>query len=193
MLLKSHIRSAALHEAGHIAAAYFVEYACDEVYIDERGNGITRMNYGNDTILAAAIMSSVSWKQMFASLPWQIKINAGPVARRLCCILVAGGVAESIHKHGRYRVGTVQVSLFGTDLDHAQSISQYFQIDLDELTGNIYGIFKSDVFWNTIVCLTKSLIKQRHLDSNEIKLIISKNGLLEYLKTMTDQGDSADD
>ncbi|MDK1119479.1 MAG: hypothetical protein QGM50_11925 [Anaerolineae bacterium] len=192
-LFKSHIRSAALHEAGHVAAAYFAEYSCDEVYIDEGGNGVTKMNYGTDTILATAIMNRDSWQQLFKALPYQIKINAKPIAMRLCCIIVAGGVAESIRKQGRNFKGTAEVELSGPDLNHALSISRHFQINVNELITNIYEIFKLDAFWKMIIGLSKNLVRQRHLSKKDIESIISNEGLLEYLKTINaQQTNSAD-
>ncbi len=193
VLFRSNIRSAALHEAGHIAAAYFAEYSCDEVCIDEGGNGVTVMNYGTDTILATAIMNRGTWQQLYNALPRQIKINAEPVAKRLCCIIVAGGIAESIRAHGRNFKGKMDVELSGPDLNHVQSITQHFNINVTELIANIYEIFTLDAFWNAIMRLSMNLIKQRHLSKNEIESVILKEGLLEYLKTTnTQQSNPAD-
>lgn len=178
------MRSAAFHEAGHIVAAYFADYSCDEAYIDNSGNGMTKMNYGADSILATAIMNRDSWQQLYDALPYQIKINAQPIAMRLCCILLAGSVTETIHNQGRNFKGTVQVELSGPDLNHAQSICRQFQINLEKLTTEIYETFKLDEFWKTIRAISKRLAKQGHLGKKDIESIVSKNGLLEYLKTI---------
>lgn len=186
-MFNSHTRRAALHEAAHVVAAYFAEYSCDEVYIDECGNGATKMIYGEDTLLATAIMNRDSFQQLFNALPYQIKVNAKPVAMRLCCIMIAGSVAESIRKQGRKFKGKAEVELSGPDLTHAESITRHFQIDLNDLITEIYKIFKLDEFWKTIIGLSKSLIRQRRLSKEEIESIISQKGLLEYLNTLNSQ------
>ena len=104
------IRNATLHEAGHIVAAYFAEYSCTRSSIDRKGNGLTIMDYGEDNLLAGAMISR-SWQLLFAGLPNHLKANAQPVAYRLSSILVAGAIAEAIHKHRRNFEGNALVDL----------------------------------------------------------------------------------
>lgn len=184
IFLNSHIRNAALHEAGHIVSAYFAEYSCNESIIDGDGNGMTKMNYGDDAPLAVAILNRNSWQQLFVMLPNHIKENAQPVAMRLCTILFAGGIVEAIHKHGRNFKGIAEVEISGPDLQHALCVCKHFQINSAELIKELYEIFKLNAFWLTTKRLARQLIKQKKLTKIEIETTISEEGFLEYLKTM---------
>lgn len=155
--------------------------------IDDDGNGATQMNYGLDLPLAVAIMNKDNWKQLYNNLPSDVKANATPVAYRLCSILVAGSIAETIHRLGRKYVGRADVELSGPDLQHALSVSTHFQIDLRKLIGQLYEVFKLDPIWRTIMSLSKALIRKRKLTRAEIDDVIAKTKFLKYLETFNDQ------
>jgi hypothetical protein len=178
------IEAAIFHEAAHIVAAYFAGYSCHRTEVDEAGNGNTLMEYGEDTTLVVALMNRDRWQQLYNDLPPSIRVNAEPIAKRLCMILVSGPIAETIRKRGPDYIGKAEVEIGGPDLIHAASLSTQFNMSFDYLIDQIYEILKVDSIWRAVEIIASSLMEKtdKSLNKIEIEKCLDTSGFFESMK-----------
>lgn len=120
-------RAAAVHEAGHIVAAYLVNLSCERVRVNDDGDGQLKIDYGALKQVASVMMSMNICPEFREFLNQQNKEMLSDLANQLCVVLAAGGVAEGICVNGRDYCGMAQVELTGPDLIRAETISNYFE------------------------------------------------------------------
>lgn len=184
----------AYHESGHIIMTYSAEYACDGVTILPNGDGNTTMNYGNDLLLVAALSNFIAEPDIFYGLPEQMRMRVFDVGFPLAFILIAGAVAEAIHRQGGIPDDNLLVELSGPDLERVANINNilaHYNPNhnpefVTESMETVTEIFSNPVVWNTISAIAQAVLVTPNMSLNrqEIETILSNSGYFEYLNAL---------
>lgn len=177
-------QDAAVHEAGHVVAAYLVNFSCEGVQVADNGNGQLKINYGNLKQVASVMMSMNICPEFRDFLRQQNKDMLSDLANQLCVVLVAGGAAECICSNGRDFCGLAQVELTGPDLIRAETISKFFDINLNQTIKDVYEFLKVDVVWTTVTALKEAILMSPNncLGSSDINSVLRSNGYMSFLE-----------
>jgi len=177
-------QDAAVHEAGHVIAAYLVNFSCESVKVADNGNGQLIIDYGNLKQVAIVMMSMNICPEFRDFLHHQNKETLSDLANQLCVVLVAGGVAECVCNNGRDFCGLAQVELSGPDLIRAETISEFFNINLSQTIKDVYEFIKVDVVWKTVTALKEAILSSpnNYLDASDIYNVLQINDYLSFLE-----------
>ena len=180
------LKSAAFHEAGHVVMAYFTGYSCDEMMIEKNGNGMTKMNYGEDHLLITALLNPYSFPPFLKSLPEEQLINVPVIAKRTCSILISGSLSESIFKTKSKNNGQLQVDLTGPDLTKAEQIASIAEFDLDQEMQQLYHVLSANESWTAIKRIAHSVINNssNELSRIEIEETLNQCGYINYINSI---------
>ncbi len=179
----SDIKSASIHEAGHIVIAYFVGFPIDEVCVNSQGDGITKIDFGELNAVATPLISMDICPQFHHYLN---ELNSEPLinlGKRICMILVAGDLAEDIYKNGKNN-GKITLGVSGIDLSRFEAIGRYLKIDFEEILKDIYRVLSNDIVWNSIIALSDSIINNENstLDKDEIFNSLSNSKFFDFIE-----------
>jgi len=176
--------AAAVHEAGHIVAACLVGLYSESVRITESGDGELRINYGELKRVATMMMTMDICPEFLVFLRQLNKDAVSDFAKRLCIVLVAGGIAEEIYRVGPHFSGTAEVELTGPDLTRADAISKQFEIKLDQEMESMYAFIKHDEVWAAVTALKEAILKSANncLNAPDIDRILEISGFKSFLE-----------
>ena len=188
--MKTQIERTAYHECGHVVFGYFTGYYCDELGILPNGNGYSRMDYQDDTMLAAGIINVFKESALFNSLSKEDKSRSPEVAHKVCLIHLAGPIAEHLYLNDR-ALGTMNVELSGPDLERVQDIDAFLRSLIEKhdahylvkCMSNIADLIRSDEYWGAINVLSKKLLESpgRRLSRIEIEEALKEAGFTARL------------
>jgi hypothetical protein len=105
------------------------------------------------------------------------------IAKRVCYILISGGIAENIARHSDFTVSGAQLCLGGSDLTRAAAIAEHFAIDLVIEMKFLYACLKDDRFWRPIDQLANALLasENKRLSRDQICNAMQESGLWEFI------------
>ncbi len=178
------MHNAAVHEAGHIVVSYLVGFSPRSVKITTTGDGGCQIDYGDLENIARIMMAMDICPQFFSILS---QLNSDAVldlAKRLCCILIAGGIAESIYRDGLDFSGKSDIELIGPDLTRAQAISDHYGIQLVEEMKSIYLFLANRKTWGAVTALKDAILNSTNneLDALAIDRISECSGYKAFLQ-----------
>lgn len=181
----------AYHESGHILFAYLCGYYCKEVQLINEGNenGFTSyalIDYGKDSHYASKFMGSDTSISFFNGLALGEKLEAVEVGRRLARIFLGGSVAAAVFNND----GNVQIPL-PMQIDYLDLLRVEFihyiikEVSLDQEEGFIEHGLQEALYtltnvniWDTVVDLAGRLLKENHLDKNDIEECLDEHGII---------------
>ena len=107
----------AFHEAGHAVIGFYMGFEIDYIVLFESdpGSGLTKFDYGEDVLVIAGILNSKKEPSFFNSVPSEIRARTLQVTTKICCTLIAGSVAEAIHKQGIEYNGELEIGFADPD------------------------------------------------------------------------------
>jgi len=161
-------QTVAFHESGHAIIGYYMGYQIDDIklLIEEPGTGWTKINYGEDTLIITGILNAIEVPDFFNSLSQEIRSRTPEVTTKLCCILVAGAIAEAIHKEGIEYKGVLKIGFADPD-DKGINACEYVMTIIDKpnsaqyvtgLINAITSILRSNENWQVLKSLAQSLL-----------------------------------
>jgi len=176
--------TAAVHEAGHLVVAYLVGFCPESVRITTDGDGQLRIDYGELDGVARQMMAMDICPEFSTFLRQLNKDAVVDLARRLCVVLVAGGIAEAISRDGPDFCGKTEVELSGPDLTRAETISKHFGIDLNQEIMDMYGCLGYTQAWITIEALKEAILSNsaNRLDRLAIDVTLESSGFKAFLE-----------
>lgn len=171
-------RKTAYHESGHVAMAYISDYHCKEVEILVSGDGKTTTEYGDDELLIAAITNCKQFPELFDQLPATIKSKTLDVAFKASMILLAGGVAESIHSNAGMDEENLPLEFSGPDIIRFQNIDYLLKQNfkkhptdfLEQIAMKINDIFANPEIWDSISALAESIVSQKRMKLTRVEI-----------------------
>jgi hypothetical protein len=168
----------AYHEAGHIVMSYIVGYTVEKSCIFSNGDGKTYVDYGSEVSQVVGAMTLNETYQMF-----ETNEVSDDVCQKMVCILTAGGIAESIYKHGPDYVGRAEVEFSGPDMTKSENICNLKNFSFHELLSEYYEALKFEDAWDAIEKLSSGLLNKSNnaLEKDEIELILKKSKFAKYL------------
>ena len=184
---KELFQTGAIHESGHAVIGYYMGFQIDDIILLESdpGSGRTKFNYGADNFLIAGILNAKKDPSFFNSLPKESRSRTLQATTKICCTLVAGGVAEAIHKQGIEFEGGLEVGFKDPDAEGVEACEYVMTIIdkaksgnyLTEIVKNITGIIRSKENWEVINSLAESLLSSANktLLKTEIETIFKKH------------------
>jgi hypothetical protein len=177
----------AFHEAGHAVIGYYMGFQIDDIILLESdpGSGRTKFDYGEDALVIAGILNSKKDPSFFNSLPREIRTRTPQATTKICCTLIAGGIAEAIHKQGIEYDCNLEIGFADPDADGIDACEYVMQIidnhrsqnNIMELVNNMTAIIRSTEHWQVINELAEALVisENKKLFKNEIEAIFAKH------------------
>jgi hypothetical protein len=174
---------AALHDAAHIVMSCFLGYTAEYATLFSNGNGEYKIDFGDNALMAMPLMNSQISPELFSFYDDKPRPMIKDVAKQVCYILIAGGIAENIAKHGECIVGGSQVRLGGSDLTRAAAIAEYFSIDLVIEMKFLYACLKDERLWVPLDHLANALLanENKRLPGDQIQQILLEADLWNFL------------
>lgn len=181
----------AYHESGHILFAYLCGYSCREVQLIDKGNenGFTSyalIDYGKDSHYASKFTTADNAIDFFRCLALGEKLEALEVGRRLARIFLGGSVAAAVFNNkGNVHI-PLPLQIDYTDLlyvEFVHYIIRELSVDKEEnfieqgLQDALYTLGNVNV-WNTIVDLATRLLRDNHLNKNDIEECLEEHGVV---------------
>lgn len=181
----------AYHESGHILFAYLCGYSCREVQLIDKGNenGFTSyalIDYGKDSHYASKFTTADNTIDFFRCLALGEKLEALEVGRRLARIFLGGSVAAAVFNNkGNVHI-PLPLQIDYTDLlyvEFVHYIIRELSVDKEEnfieqgLQDALYTLGNVNV-WNTIVDLATRLLRDNHLNKNDIEECLEEHGVV---------------
>jgi hypothetical protein len=192
---EKHDEVAAYHESGHIVFAYFVGFGCTGISLDygEAGDAWTKMDYGEDTLLATAILNYDQHPEIFDGLPSSMTPSSPGLAHRLCSMICGGPITEAFFTHGIEFKGDLGVEMGGPDLQRVRSIDLFLAHLLQAshradyvqyILMNVATLTQMDEFWNAIEQLTKAILAEpkKTLTKAQIEDVLNQCGFMTFLE-----------
>jgi hypothetical protein len=193
-MVSEDIIKTAHHEAGHIIFTYSFFYYCDSVEIMPSGDGMTRMNYGEDLFPIAAMTHFVTDNSLFAGLPLASKRRCAALAVPLSLILLGGPIAQAMYEKNMIGDAHMEVEVSGKDLERVTEIDAFLTTFYP---GNHSKTFIQDILSHTM-SLAKNIPEYRaaiekvaekiiatpnhRLFRHEIEAVLNECGFIEYCK-----------
>ncbi len=184
---KEFFQIGAFHEAGHAVIGYYMGFQIDNIILLESypGSGCTKFNYGNDTLIIAGILNAKKDPSIFNSLPRDSRARTPQATAKICCTLVAGGVAEAIHKQGIEFEGDLEIGFADPDAEGIEACEYVMSIVensrsesyVNEMVKNMTAIIRSKENWEVINSLAEALLSSinKTLLKSEIEAIFIKH------------------
>jgi hypothetical protein len=174
---------AALHDAAHIVMATFLGFPTDYAVLFPNGNGEYKIDFGEKAFMAVPLMVSEISPELFSFYDDKPRILCQDIAKRVCYILMAGGIAESIARHADCSSFTAQVRLNGPDMTRAAAIAEHFFIDLMTEMQFLYESLRDERFWTPIDHLANALLagENNRLPRDQIHQILVEADLWKFL------------
>lgn len=176
-------KMAALHDAAHIVMSHFLGFSAEYATLLSNGNGEYKIDFGDNALMAMPLMISNISDDLFSFYDDKPLPMVKDVARRVCYILMAGGVAENIARHGECITSGNQVRLGGSDLTRAAAIAEHFSIDLVIELKFLYDCLKDERLWTPIDHLANALLagENKRLPRDQIQQVLLDADLWDFL------------
>lgn|GEM_PF-2015105 len=176
-------RIAALHDAAHIVMACFLGFFTEYAILFSNGNGEYKIDFGENALMAIPLMIGDISPDLFAFYHDKSRSEVENIAKCVCYILIAGGIAENIARHGDAAPGTTPAHLSGSDLARAAAIAEHFFIDLIIETKFLYACLKDARFWAPIEQLADTLLanENQRISRDRIQQVLLASGGWEFL------------
>lgn len=173
----------AFHQAAHVVIAYFLGLTPEYVRLHGNGDGAYRIGFGEKSFLADPLMMEVISPDLLTSCSKLSRDITFDLAKRVCYILIAGGVAESFAKTRSLYIGTNEIGLNGTDLCRASTIAEHFSIDLTQEIIFLYDCLKDERLWGVIEKLANDLLinGENGLDKDGIFSSFKDSGYYDFI------------
>lgn len=136
-------------------------------------------------MVIAGILNSKKEPSFFNSVPSEIRARTSQVTTKICCTLIAGTVAEAIHKQGIEYNGELEIGFADPDADGIDACEYIMQIIdnpksqnyIIELVRFMTAFIRSNEQWQVISELAEALVitENKKLLKNEIEVIFAKN------------------
>ncbi len=177
----------AFHESGHAVIGYYMGFNIDDIILLETdpGSGRTKFNYGADSLIIAGILNAKKDPSFFNSLPKESRSSTPQATTKICCTLIAGGVAEAIHKQGIEYKGNLEIGFADPDAEGIDACEYVMEkIDkprsenfLNSMVTNMTAIIRSNEIWEVINSLAEALLNSepKTLLKSEIEAIFAKH------------------
>jgi hypothetical protein len=177
----------AFHESGHAVIGYYMGFEIDDIILLESdpGSGRTKFNYGADSLVIAGILNAKKDPSFFNSLPKESRSRTSQATTKICCTLIAGGVAEAIHKQGIEFKGNLEIGFADPDADGIDACKYVMTIIdktrsekyIHEMVTNMTSIICSKENWDVINSLAEALLAtaNKTLMKSEIEAIFVKH------------------
>ena len=181
----------AYHESGHILFAYLCGYHCREVYLidpqnEEGYSSYAIIDYGKDSFYASRFTGTDVSVDFFKTLSLGEKLESIEVGRRLARIYLGGSVTAAVYNnHGNTTIPLPMqidfMDLLKTEFIHF--VISELSIDKEEnfieygLQDALYTLANVNV-WNTITDLSERLLKQKHMNRNDIEECLELHGIV---------------
>lgn len=179
----------AFHESGHAVIGYYMGFQIDEIILLESdpGSGRTKFNYGSDSLVIAGILNAKKDPSFFNSLPKESRSRTPQATTKICCTLIAGGIAEAIHKQGIEFKGNLEIGFADPDAEGIDAC-EYVMTIIDEtrsenytkeMVTNMTSIIRSNEKWEVINSLAEALLDSANktLIKTETEAIFVKHNL----------------
>lgn len=179
----------AFHESGHAVIGYYMGFQIDEIILLESdpGSGRTKFNYGSDSLVIAGILNAKKDPSFFNSLPKESRSRTPQATTKICCTLIAGGIAEAIHKQGIEFKGNLEIGFADPDADGIDACEYVMTIINEtrsenytkEMVTNMTSIIRSNEKWEVINSLAEALLDSANktLIKTETEAIFVKHNL----------------
>jgi hypothetical protein len=169
---------AAYHEAGHIVMCYLVGYTVKKSSIYSTGDGQTHVDYGNEESDVLGVMTLGESYQII-----ETKQLNDDVCKKMVCILLAGGISESIYTHGIDYVGTAKVEFSGPDMVKSENICKLKSFSIRDILSEYYDLLKFEDIWDAIDKLASNLLlsNDNTIEKDKIELTIKNSKFGKYL------------
>jgi hypothetical protein len=177
----------AFHESGHAVIGYYMGFQIDDIILSESdpGSGRTRFNYGADSLVIDGVLKAKKDPYFFNSLPKASSSRTPQATTKICCTLIAGGVAEAIHKHGIEFEGVLEIGFADPDADGIDAC-EFVMNNIDksrggnyvnEMVKNMTAIIRSKENWEVINLVAEALLSSvnKTLLKSEIEAIFIKH------------------
>ena len=177
----------AFHEAGHAVIGYYMGFQIDDIILSKSdpGSGRTKFDYGEDALVITGILNSKKDPSFSNSLPRESRTRTPQATTKICCTLIAGGVAEAIHKQGIEFDGNLEIGFADPDADGIDACEYVMQIVdhprsqnyINEMVRNMTAIIRSNERWEVINSLAEALVdsENKKLLKTEIEAIFAKH------------------
>lgn len=174
---------AALHDAAHIVMSYFLGFSSENAVLLSNGSGEYKIDFGENALMAVPLMTCNISPDLFSFYENKPRPLVEDIAKRVCYILISGGIAENIAKHGDFSIGRAQVRLGGSDLTRAAAIAEHFSIDLVIEIKFLYACLKDERLWTPIDHLANALLanENNRLSRDNIQEVLLGSGQWEFL------------
>ena len=177
----------AFHESGHAVIGYYMGFQIDKIILSESdpGSGCTKFNYGDDSLVITGILNAKKEGAFFNSLPKESRARTLQATTKICCTLVAGSIAEAIHKQGFEFEGELEIGFADPDAEGIEACEYIMTIIdnvrsgnyLNEIITNITVIMRSKKNWEVINSLADLLLSSANktLSKTEIEALFQKH------------------
>jgi hypothetical protein len=177
----------AFHESGHAVIGYYMGFQIDDIILLESdpGSGRTKFNYGADSLVIAGILNAKKDPSFFNSLPKESRSRTPQATTKICCTLIAGGIAEAIYKQGIEFEGGLEIGFADPDADGIDACEFVMTIIdksrsgkyVNEMVNNMTAIIRSKNNWEVINSLADALLSSvnKTLLKSEIEAIFIKH------------------
>ncbi|MBS1536953.1 MAG: hypothetical protein JST20_04320 [Bacteroidetes bacterium] len=178
----------AFHESGHAVIGYYMGFQIDDIILLETdpGSGRTKFDYGADGLVIAGILNAKKDPSFFNSLPKESRSRTPQATTKICCTLIAGGVAEAIHKQGIEFEGSLAIGFADPDAEGINACEYVMSIIdkprsenyVNEMVKNMTAIIRSKENWEVISSLAEALMSSANktlLKSEIVAIFIKHN------------------
>jgi hypothetical protein len=184
---KEFFQIGAFHESGHAVIGYYMGFLIDDIILFESdpGSGRTKFNYGADSLVIAGILNAKKDPSFFNSLSKENRSRTPQATTKICCTLIAGGVAEAIHKQGIEFKGNLEIGFADPDAEGIDACEYVMNIIdktrsenyVNEMVVNMTAIIRTTEIWEVINSVASELLSSENktLYKSEIEAIFLKH------------------
>jgi hypothetical protein len=188
------ITRTAYHEAGHIVFAYYYGYTCDGVVVSFTGDGVSKLNYGDDLHSIRGVTNFVKHNNYFSDLSIEKRQRCALVAVPITSILVAGSIAEYYYANSLDHLGNLTLEISGPDLERVDQVDNFLSTFYrekhpksfiqDVMTHTSVMTTKTKEVWDTIDGLAKLILStdSKSLDKPAIEASLQQSGFFEFCR-----------
>jgi hypothetical protein len=182
------ITKAVYHEAAHVIYAYMIGYTCDTIQIDEKGNGFSKLDCGNDTnfvrIFKQYYGNSSALMDWVNNLSIDMKAHASIIAEKFCSILISGAVAECIIECNPDVYVNLNIEIGGPDLVYTEILSECFQLNLNKLIYDVLRGLRAPQIWSAVKMLVDVITEssERTITKEVIEATLKHSGFFKLIR-----------